>query len=145
MINSPLDATHVDAQKGTLWRRDDRGEWWVWNGDLHNYWAAVSDSCANSCYRHLRPITFNVEAETSNAIRGANLELARSIIEDLMAGKGYEAARAFLDGPLAPAPTNLELAPCKGRNCGCTDGYNHSPECEAEYAAVLAGGRFVKE
>ena len=38
----------------------------------------------------------------------------------------------------------LRLAPCKGMNCGCTDGVNHSVECQAEHAAAIAGGRFVK-
>jgi hypothetical protein len=33
--------------------------------------------------------------------------------------------------------------PCKGMNCGCTDGVNHSPECNAEHAAAIAGGKFV--
>lgn len=32
---------------------------------------------------------------------------------------------------------------CAGMNCGTTDG-NHSPECLAEHAAAVAGGRFVK-
>ena len=36
-------------------------------------------------------------------------------------------------------------APCAGMNCGATDGVSHSPECCAEHAAALAGGRFVKD
>ncbi|MFM0324808.1 hypothetical protein [Caballeronia glebae] len=35
--------------------------------------------------------------------------------------------------------------PCKGMNCGATDGISHSPECHAEHAAAAAGGRFVKD
>jgi hypothetical protein len=35
-------------------------------------------------------------------------------------------------------------APCKGMNCGCTDGLSHSLECQAEHAAAIAGGVFVK-
>lgn len=27
--------------------------------------------------------------------------------------------------------------PCKGTNCGCTDGRSHSPECIAEHEACL--------
>lgn len=34
---------------------------------------------------------------------------------------------------------------CAGMNCQSTDGTNHSPECRAEHAAAVAGGRFVKE
>jgi hypothetical protein len=34
--------------------------------------------------------------------------------------------------------------PCKGTNCGCMNGIDHSPECEAEHAAAIAGGKFVK-
>lgn len=34
--------------------------------------------------------------------------------------------------------------PCAGMNCGCTDGFSHSLECQAEHAAAIAGGRFVK-
>ena len=33
---------------------------------------------------------------------------------------------------------------CEGKNCGCTDGISHSLECQAEYAATIAGERFVK-
>lgn len=37
----------------------------------------------------------------------------------------------------------LNLPPCKGLNCGTTTGRDHSPECEAEHAAAIAGGTFV--
>lgn len=40
-------------------------------------------------------------------------------------------------------PQPHECAPCKGINCGATDGVSHSVECAAEHAAVIAGGRFV--
>jgi hypothetical protein len=33
--------------------------------------------------------------------------------------------------------------PCKGINCGATDGRSHSLECHAQHAAAIAGGRFV--
>ena len=36
------------------------------------------------------------------------------------------------------------MTPCKGMNCNSTNGLNHSPECEAEHAAAIAGGRFIK-
>ena len=38
-----------------------------------------------------------------------------------------------------------DMKPCKGMNCGCTDGRSHSLECLAELAAAIAGGVFVKE
>ena len=28
---------------------------------------------------------------------------------------------------------------CKGRNCGCTDGVNHSPQCKQDHADASAG------
>lgn len=28
---------------------------------------------------------------------------------------------------------------CKGRNCGCTDGVSHSPECQQEHEDAIAG------
>jgi hypothetical protein len=34
---------------------------------------------------------------------------------------------------------------CRGMNCGATDGVSHSLECQAEHAAAIAGGRFVKD
>lgn len=34
------------------------------------------------------------------------------------------------------------VKPCKGMNCGCTDGRSHSLECLAELAAAIAGGMF---
>jgi len=36
-------------------------------------------------------------------------------------------------------------AMCKGLNCGCTDGRSHSPECDAQHAAVIAGGTFLSD
>lgn len=33
---------------------------------------------------------------------------------------------------------------CKGMNCFAADGVSHSLECQAEHAAAIAGGRFVK-
>jgi hypothetical protein len=39
----------------------------------------------------------------------------------------HEALRADLIKPLRE--------PCKGTNCGCMNGIDHSPECEAEQAA----------
>lgn len=38
---------------------------------------------------------------------------------------------------------DTRLPPCKGPNCGATDGVSHSPECEAQQAAAIAGGTFV--
>lgn len=43
------------------------------------------------------------------------------------------------------SPQSSAIQKCKGMNCGATDGRAHSPECEAEHAAAIAGGRFVKE
>lgn len=40
--------------------------------------------------------------------------------------------------------TAAPLPPCKGMNCGTTDFSKHSPECEAQHAAAIAGGYFVK-
>lgn len=31
------------------------------------------------------------------------------------------------------------MEPCKGRNCGCTDGLNHSDECKLEHEAACLG------
>lgn len=31
----------------------------------------------------------------------------------------------------------LKYPACKGTNCGCTDGFSHSPECRAEYDALF--------
>ena len=39
----------------------------------------------------------------------------------------------------------LEHAPCLGMNCGITrTDQVHSAECQAEHAAAIAGGKFVK-
>jgi hypothetical protein len=46
--------------------------------------------------------------------------------------------------PEAGAPPVM-VAPCKGMNCGATDGVSHSIECEAEHSAAIAGGFFVKQ
>lgn len=35
------------------------------------------------------------------------------------------------------------MSACKGMNCGCTDGTNHSVECRAEHAAAVASGLFL--
>ena len=44
----------------------------------------------------------------------------------------------------ASKPTPGTYPPCKGMNCGCTDGVSHSLECQAEHAAAIAGGVFSK-
>lgn len=46
--------------------------------------------------------------------------------------------------PEAAQPESVTTAPCKGMNCGCTDGLSHSTECQAGHAAAIAGGRFIK-
>lgn len=64
---------------------------------------------------------------------------------------GYEHIK-FARALLAASPADqvedardaVRMTPCKGMNCGCTDGVNHSAECQAEHAAAIAGGRFVK-
>ena len=62
--------------------------------------------------------------------------------ENAMEGAGTyvrgfgDAYRAMLAA--APKPT-----PCAGMSCGTTTA-QHSPECVAEHAAAVAGGRFVK-
>jgi len=38
----------------------------------------------------------------------------------------------------------MKYEPCKGMNCGTTDGVSHSLECQAEHAASVAGGHFTK-
>jgi hypothetical protein len=49
------------------------------------------------------------------------------------------------DTKYAAAPAPSQAAPCKGMNCGRTDGVNHSLECQAEHAAAITGGTFVKQ
>jgi len=47
--------------------------------------------------------------------------------------------------PEQPAQQVLEHAPCQGMNCGITrTDQEHSMECQAEHAAAIAGGTFVK-
>ncbi len=48
--------------------------------------------------------------------------------------------------PERPAVQVVEHAPCQGMNCGITrTDQEHSMECQAEHAAAIAGGRFVKD
>lgn len=44
----------------------------------------------------------------------------------------------------AASEAGADTPPCKGMNCGATDGSSHSLECQAEHAAAIAGGRFAK-
>ena len=56
-------------------------------------------------------------------------------------------ARKIVDALYAapqPAQQPVVTPPCKGMNCGCTNGVDHSLECHAEHAAAIAGGQFVK-
>ncbi len=54
---------------------------------------------------------------------------------------GYDAAMSScLDANPAQA---IQPTPCAGMSCGTTTA-QHSPECIAEHAAAVAGGRFVK-
>lgn len=39
-----------------------------------------------------------------------------------------------------PLPERPKAMPaCKGTNCGCTDGFSHSPECRAKHEAACSG------
>lgn len=42
--------------------------------------------------------------------------------------------------PLDQLAVAGRIAPCKGKNCGCTDSISHSPECMAEHEQALKSG-----
>ena len=53
-----------------------------------------------------------------------------------------EAKIAELKAELAALKSQSNLyPPCKGANCGCTDGVSHSSECFAEHEAAITGGK----
>lgn len=49
-----------------------------------------------------------------------------------------DAGRGLSEGLGAGAEARSYPA-CKGRNCGCTDGVSHSPECQQEHEDAIAG------
>ncbi len=60
--------------------------------------------------------------------------------------EAFEMAGKIVDKEMESFKRLMEadtMTQCNGMNCGTTDG-NHSPECRAEHAAAVAGGRFVK-
>ncbi|WP_432778256.1 hypothetical protein QZL74_15585 [Burkholderia gladioli pv. alliicola] len=60
--------------------------------------------------------------------------------DPLAAAKEIRACLAKVDAaPAAPVAAGVAQAPCKGKNCGATDGVSHSPECLAEYEAAVTG------
>ena len=60
----------------------------------------------------------------------------------IKADKAITALRAALEQPTQQV---REHAPCAGMNCGITrTDQVHSAECQAEHAATIAGGKFVK-
>jgi hypothetical protein len=56
-------------------------------------------------------------------------------------GSSWEPVKPF--SAIATADAKVYRA-CAGAFCGAMDGASHSSECQAEHAAVVAGGRFVK-
>ena len=53
-----------------------------------------------------------------------------------------QAEIAVLKAELAALKSQSNLyPPCKGANCGCTDGVSHSSECFAEHEAAITGGK----
>ena len=53
-----------------------------------------------------------------------------------------EADMEALKAELAALKSQSNLyPPCKGANCGCTDGVSHSSECFAEHEAAITGGK----
>ena len=79
------------------------------------------------------------------------MESASGAVWTLIAGikEGYLTASERMENirlAAAEVPNGepISLTACKGMNCGCTDGASHSLECQAEHAAAIAGGSFVK-
>ncbi|PYE13389.1 restriction alleviation protein Lar [Paraburkholderia silvatlantica] len=69
---------------------------------------------------------------------------------DTLVGPSHSALLAAAPPPVAadaaaPSDTDKTALRCKGMNCGCTNGIDHSLECHAEHAAAIAGGLFVKD
>ncbi|SCU75583.1 hypothetical protein CNECB9_2370157 [Cupriavidus necator] len=63
-------------------------------------------------------------------------QFARAVEDEIV-------SRAIL-ARAAPSASPAALTACQGMNCGSTDGMSHSLECQAEHAAAIAGGSFVK-
>ena len=52
----------------------------------------------------------------------------------------HEAEIAALKSEIKVLKLSLpKCPPCKGTNCGCTDGVSHSSECLAQHVAVITG------
>lgn len=96
----------------------------------------------------------NQRAEVPQPVRDINAWLAIHDAEQVRDYKVHaNAAAAIFRALLATAPAQpaeqqgsggAMFPACKGMNCGATDGVNHSLECQAEHAAAIAGGVFVK-
>lgn len=57
----------------------------------------------------------------------------------------YEAITVIKAALAQPEQEPVAHPPCKGMNCGITrTDQEHSIECQAEHAAAIAGGQFVK-
>ncbi|WP_186115179.1 hypothetical protein [Burkholderia gladioli] len=82
------------------------------------------------------------------AAESPSLANACEVLRDAVAAKSMLAIgmvhglASFAKGDAAPSAliaAGVAQAPCKGKNCGATDGVSHSPECLAEYEAAVTG------
>ncbi|MBJ9659830.1 hypothetical protein [Burkholderia gladioli] len=82
------------------------------------------------------------------AAESPSLANACEVLRDAVAAKSMLAIgmvhglASFAKGDGAPSAlvaAGVAQAPCKGKNCGATDGVSHSPECLAEYEAAVTG------
>lgn len=86
---------------------------------------------------------FNVFTMTLSSLVVKHGEFFQMAILYNSAKWAHQNAREELADAMMKGGPETETRVCKGTNCTSTDGHGHSPECEAEHAAAIAGGSFV--
>lgn len=108
----------------------------------------ASERAANELDAALAELTpgqraaFNVFAMTLSSLAVKHGELFQVAILYNSAKWTHQNAREELADAMMKGGPETETRVCKGTNCTSIDGHGHSPECEAEHAAI-AGGSFV--
>lgn len=105
--------------------------------DTHNIARMLGGNVGESCNQVITrqvPIVLRRLAEAEdriNKLTDALKEAERYLVERGIETRGVVGRTRVLP-MIRKALYQLQLQPCKGTNCGCTDGWSHSEECKKE-------------
>jgi len=143
-MKQALEALESATPKYTRQRKDQKtlgGALEYWRLEQHQRMKAITALSAAIAEAEKQEPVIECDCTTEISPCGKRTTYCGS---DQMRRAAEDGSAFAITLPAAPVQEPVTYPPCKGMNCGCTDGVSHSAECQAEHAAAIAGGQFVK-